>query len=117
MMIVGMIISDHLVLLKRATEFCLRLGFDMLDKVIQRFVAVSPGSMMAKMDVALLSMDGTYRKYTSGQATVISPVVVRQSKAVAKLDRRALELSLMLSFGLSSLRVKNLLMQGVYDDS
>lgn len=99
-MIVGTIISDHLVLIRHVTGFCLRLGFDMLNKVILKLVAISPGSMMAKVELALLSTDGTPGIHTAGQATVISPVVTLQPKAITWLDRRAVELSLVLSIGL-----------------
>ncbi len=103
-MIVDTIISDHLVLLRRATEFCLRLGCDMLDKVILKLVNASPGSVVIAKEPASLSTDGTLLIYTPGQVTSISPVVLRQPEAVAWLDRRAMEPSLVLSCGLSSHR-------------
>ena len=103
-MIVDTIISDHLVRLKRATEFCLRLGCDTFSKVIQKLVAISPGSMMAKVELALLSTDGTPGIHTAGQATVISPVVTLQPLSTMRVIEFA---SLSLS-GLLSLRGKGL---------
>lgn len=97
-------ICDHLAHLKYATEFCLRLGFDMLDKVILKLVAVSPGSVMAIWNISFTFYGWITQLITPGQATAISPVVALQSKAVAWLDCRAMEPSLVLSCGLSSLR-------------
>ena len=102
-MIVGTIISDHLVLIRHVTGFCLRLGFDMLNKVILKLVAISPGSMMAKVELALLSTDGTPGIHTAGQATVISPVVTLQPLSTMRVIEFA---SLMLS-GLLSRRILN----------
>ena len=103
-MIVGTIISDHLVLIRHVTGFCLRLGFDMLNKVILKLVAISPGSMMAKVELALLSTDGTPGIHTAGQATgIINPVVTLQPAVMMYVIEFA---SLMLS-GLLSRRILN----------
>ncbi len=103
-MIFDATISDHLVLIRHVTGFCLRLGFDMLDKVIEKLVAVSPGSVTAKRNISFTFYGWITQLITPGQATAITPVVLRQPKAVAWFDCRAMEPSLVLSFGLSSRR-------------
>ncbi len=60
---------DHLVMLKYA-GFCLRLGCDMLSKVIQRLVAVSPGSDLINREVTP-SKHGINTIITPGQVTRI----------------------------------------------
>lgn len=64
-------IYDHIALV--STGFCLKLCCCFSGKVVVRFVAVSPGSVVIAKGIANLSMDGIPVIYIPGQATVIMP--------------------------------------------